>query len=996
MAEDRSVVARLRAEASQFLATMAKAAKATEQVGIAAEQSSTKATAASKKAGDAAEKASKQAAAAAKKAAAESERQRQAALRGLDAMGTSALVVGGAITAGLGIGIKAFADFDEAMSSVNAALPEAGAKMEKLRNLAIDLGKDTQFSTTEAAQGITELAKAGVDADAILSGGLKGSLDLAAAGSLDVARAAEVSATALKQFNLQGSDLPHVADLYAAAAGKAQGSVEDIAQAMKFAGVTANGLGISLDETVGTLGLFADAGIIGEQAGTSLRSLLLSLTAPSEQAAAKMAELGISVYDAQGSFIGIGGAAQELQVELGKVDEATRNAALGTIFGNESINAARELYEGGATAIAKWTGKVNDAGFAAEQAAAKTDNLKGDVERLGGALDAVFVQNGEGANSALRNLTQGLESAVESFGRLPEPAQQTALGLAAMTGAGLLAAGVLAKVVTTGADLAESMEAIRTRSPKAAKGVDMATKATKAFGIAVAAVAVADALIRLEELGIGVEGFTKELIASDDVIAAIDKRFAKAAIFDDGTDLGIKSLGDALNATFDPSVGQRAEDVIGSVRSLWTDGNLSSMGVAAQRFKDIDNELSALVSSGQADEAARQFGQIAKFAADNGVPLERLKELFPQNAEALAKLDNEQKKAGGSAEKMAGKLEEVKTTAEDAQTAVDDMAEAIRGLGAGVIDVEDAQADFRKSIADAAKTAKDNAKAVKDGEMTKAEATAENAQALRDAAVDAKEYAAKVGEVTGSQDKAKAALQTGRDEFIKTAIEMDKTGRSAKTVATEAGKLADKYGLIPSEVTTTVKANGLTSTREKVQALIAAVELLNRTDANIGIRYTYAGNKPTGGHSNQGGIPIDSADGNMLRRTGNGMVRTYADGGVHTIGSAQPQIAKAGGAGILWAEEGAGPWEAFISGHPGKRPRSRAIAADTVERLGGRVEWRRFADGGMFGGAARGSVSRSTTHNTPVYVDKIVAADYSDFLQQAEQAKRDHAIGGGL
>jgi hypothetical protein len=126
------------------------------------------------------------------------------------------------------------------------------------------------------------MAKAGVSAKDILGGGLTGALDLAAAGQLSVGDAPRSRRRRVNQFNLQGKDVSHVADLYSAAAGKAQGSVQDIAGAMKYAGVTAASMGVSIEETTGTIGLFASKGIIGEQAGTSFRSMLMSLTAPSK------------------------------------------------------------------------------------------------------------------------------------------------------------------------------------------------------------------------------------------------------------------------------------------------------------------------------------------------------------------------------------------------------------------------------------------------------------------------------------------------------------------------------------------------------------------------------------------------------------------------------------------------------------------------------------------------------------------------------------------
>jgi TP901 family phage tail tape measure protein len=962
---DRSVVARLRAEASQFLATMGRAAKSTEQVGTSAEKASKQATGAFDRM--------------AKSIRTNDEH--------INRLGNTALLAGGAITAGLGLGVKAFADFDEAMSSVNAALPEAGAQMEKLRELAIDLGKDSQFSSTQAAQGITELGKAGVSAEAILGGGLKGSLDLAAAGSLEVAAAAEIAASAMTQFGLEGSEVPRIADLLAAGAGKAQGSVSDLGQALNQAGLVANATGLTIEETTAGLAAFASAGLVGSDAGTSFKSMLQRLTPQSTEAAEQFDALGISAYDTQGNFIGLSEFAGDLQAAMKDLTPEARNAALSVMFGSDAVRAANVLYEQGAEGISKWEGAVNDAGFAARQAAALTDNLKGDIERLGGALDAVFVQNGEGANNALRTLTQNAEGAVEAFGAMPQGLQQAALGVAGFTGAGLLAVGVLSKVATSGADLIESMDVLRDKSPRAAKGIDMATKSAKALGVAMAAIVVADTLIQLDELSLGVEGFTSELTKADDVVAAIDKRFAEAAIFDDGTDLGIKSLGDALNATFDPSVANRAENVVGAVRSLWTDDNLSKMGVAATRFEDIDTQLAALVSSGHADEAARQFEQVAEYAATFGVSTDELNSVLPKNAEALAAVGNEATLAGDSASAMAGELDEIKSSAEQADDAVGGLVEAIRGFGDLALTADEAQAQLAQSVDDFTETVRANAEAVKEGEKSKEQATRDNEAALRDIAGAASEAVAANLELTGSQTDARAEMETARAEFIKSAGQLGITGDAAED-------LADRYGLIPSEVTTTVKANGLQSTRDKIQSLITAVDLLNRTDATIGVRYVVTG-RPNGGRSILGGIVAD-ADGGMHVQSSAGLVKAYAQGGVHTVGQAQPQIARAGGNGILWAEEGAGPWEAFISGHPAKRVRSRSIAADTVERLGGRVEWRRFADGGMFGSGATGPVSRQTTHNQPVIVQRMQVANYDDFRAQEQEERALHNIGGGL
>jgi TP901 family phage tail tape measure protein len=206
---------------------------------------------------------------------------------------------------------------------------------------------------------------------------------------------------------------------------------------------------VSIDQTVGSLAELASKGIIGEQAGTSLRGVLLSLTAPSKAARTEMENLGISVFDAQGKFIGVDGAAKALHDSLSGMSQAQRTAALGTIFGNEQITAAQVLYAGGAKAVQDWTGKVNDAGFASRQAADLMDNLSGDVEQLKGSLETAFIQGGSGATGGLRDLVQGATEAVNAFSALPPIVQESTVAIAGLSGAGLLVAGGLIKAVST-------------------------------------------------------------------------------------------------------------------------------------------------------------------------------------------------------------------------------------------------------------------------------------------------------------------------------------------------------------------------------------------------------------------------------------------------------------------------------------------------------------------------------------------------------------------
>lgn len=319
---ERSVVVRLKAETAAFQAKMVAAGKTAE----AAFLSSSKAA----------------------------EKNRAA----LTTVGNAAGIMGAAAAAGVGVAVMAAANFDKAMSSVQAATRSSAGEMERLRGAALKAGADTAFSASEAASGIENLAKAGVSTQDILRGGLTGALDLAAAGQIDVATAAESAATAMTQFGLSGSDVPHVADLLAAAAGKAQGEVTDFSMALNQSGLVANQTGLSIEETTAALAAFASQGLIGSDAGTSLKTMLQSLTPSSEKAASAMEQYNIEAYDAQGNFVGLEEFAGKLARGLGKLSDEQRNATLKTIFGSDAVRAATVLYEQGADGIANWTRKV--------------------------------------------------------------------------------------------------------------------------------------------------------------------------------------------------------------------------------------------------------------------------------------------------------------------------------------------------------------------------------------------------------------------------------------------------------------------------------------------------------------------------------------------------------------------------------------------------------------------------------------------------------------
>jgi TP901 family phage tail tape measure protein len=590
--------------------------------------------------------------------------------RASEQVGRGLLLVGAATGAGIGIAVKAFADFDSAISRAAAGTQATTAEVGKLRQAALQAGADTQFSATEAADGITALGKAGISIQNILGGGLKGALDLAAAGELSVADAADIAATALTQFHLSGKELPHVADLLAAAAGKAQGEVSDLGNALKYVGPVAQGLGISIEQTTGVLAEFASQGVIGEQAGTSLRGVLLSLTSPSEKAEKQLSDLGISVYDAQGKFVGLQGVAGQLQSALGDMDAASRDAALGVIFGNEQVTAARVLYAGGAQAVQQWTDKVNDAGFASRQAARLTDNLSGDLERLTGSLSSVFIASGSGANGFLRGLTQGLNGAVNAFGDLPDGAQQAALAVAAVAGAAALTGGALLVLLP------------RIAAAKVAMA-ELGVSAGTARGLLLAVGRLAGVVGVLYAVGQGIEQITPK--AEDSAASIRDLQDALQKVQSgqhtgnlQGLGEDFKDLGANLNLLADPGLMNRFSDFT-SVLFSWASGSLKGRQAREEFLDDLSNldtALTGLVTSGHADQAAELFDELNKRAVASGAGVDQLAKHLPGYTAAADSAATASAAAGGAASKLGENFGAASVRAQQLATTIKAAADA--------------------------------------------------------------------------------------------------------------------------------------------------------------------------------------------------------------------------------------------------------------------------------------------------------------------------------
>lgn len=802
---------------------------------------------------------------------------------GVDTLSNQVGVLGTALTGFAALAVTRFAQFDKQMSSVQAATRTTGAELDSLRQAAIRAGADTAFSATEAAAGIENLAKAGIETTDILNGGLDGALALAAAGNLEVADAAEIAAVAMQQFKLEGSDVGHVADLLAAGAGKAVGEVSDLSQALNQAGLIAAGTGLSIEETTATLSAFASAGLIGSDAGTSFKTMLQVLSAPSAAAEREMKRLGIAAYDVNGAFVGMEALAGQLETAFKGKTDAERNSALATIFGTDAVRAANELYNQGAQGIADWTDAVDDQGYAAEQARIANDNLIGDLERLAGSFDTVLIQSGSGANGSLRTLVQTAEALVDAIGQIPAPVLTATTLIAGGTGLALLGAAGMGKLLVATRDTAGAYRDLvpaGSRADRAVRGVGRgAVVSAGALGVLLLAaqaiestapnvsLGVEDMRARLRALAEDGQGAVRLFEDLNSTWVNFEGFSADSRVVEDA-----EQFQELLRQTADPGFIGAAQNQLGSLLGLF---GSSDIGQFQTRLADVNTELAAMASGDDLATATEAFTGLTTAYKLTDEQAGQLLASLPEFRDALigqadaaglatddatllqialGELTPVQAGAADAADQMAG-------ATEGATGAVLDNTEAIReNLGiaaeaAGIVLSErEAQRSLESAIDDATASIKENG-ATLDVTTEKGRANQSALDAVADGAWAVAEsmYAANAP----TKDIA-ARMQEARDAFIRTAMSAD-IGRTA------AGRLADELGLVPGDVETILSArDNATGTIDRVKGELQGLQ--NKTITITTIRQVLGSD--TGGASQY-----------VLRRNEGGRLPGFLAGG---------------------------------------------------------------------------------------------------------------------
>lgn len=740
----------------------------------------------------------------------------------------SALIASGMTAAGLAVAafgvaaVKMAADFDQQMSTVQANTGATSAQMDQLRAAAIEAGASTVYSATDSADAINDLGKAGMSVTDILTGGLTGALNLAASDGMAVGDAAEYMANALSMFHLKGSQASQVADTLAAGAGKAVGNVSDFGEALNNCGAQANSFGVNIQETTGVLALFAQNGTIGAEAGTQLNSMLMKLAAPSTEASNTMKELGISAYDAQGHFVGMAKFAGQLQKAEKNLTDEQRNQANATIFGSYAIKAANYLYEAGESGVNKWTKAVSESGYAADQAAAKNNNLKGDLENLSGSMESLMISVGEGAQGPLRKMVQGLDTLVDAFAGLPSGAQQTLVvmaSLAGVFGAVHKAAGNLNGSTSTmanniglaidpiqrvktalssaktafemfrasGMSAQEQLETFGTSASRA----ELKTAGFKAVGSSVMSLLGGPWGIALTVAGVALTSFIKRQQEAKEATEQLQ------SALESGSDVRSTIADSYQKMNF---AGADMTHWMGEAKVSLTDMTSAAMGNKAATDK-VNAALKEYGKQGHSQMAVAQ--KMRDSIKDEAKAYSEAKEQTKQKAAATKNAVDADGKAAKAAKDTSSANKDLGSSAKDAAEEIDGLVKSLFGLESNNLTADEAVDQLNQKIGQLSDTCKDNGVVFNEnGDLLDrfSEKGTKTKQALEDIASSAQNAAEKIlkqGENTnftgGEIGRANGVLRDAREALIRQA-EASGMGEQA------ANALADRWGLSSASI----------------------------------------------------------------------------------------------------------------------------------------------------------------------------------------------------
>ena len=360
----------------------------------------------------------------------------------IEAFGDSVTSAGKAVmpasmaVAGLGAAaVKTAADFDSSMSKVAAVSGATGDDLDALRDKAREMGSKTKFSASEAADAMNYMAMAGWKTEDMLEG-IEGIMNLAAASGEDLATTSDIVTDALTSFGLSAQDSGHFADILAAASSNANTNVSMMGETFKYCAPIAGALGFSAEDTAEAIGLMANAGIKGSQAGTALRTIMNNLTGDIKLSGEALGEVTIQTTNADGSMRDLSDILADCRGAFSQLSESEQAAAAEALVGKNAMSGFLALMNAGEGDIDKLSSAIaNCDGTAAQMAETMQDNLAGQLTILKSQLQELAISFGEMLMPAIRAIVAKIQAFVDKLNNMSEGQRKAILTIGLMVAA---------------------------------------------------------------------------------------------------------------------------------------------------------------------------------------------------------------------------------------------------------------------------------------------------------------------------------------------------------------------------------------------------------------------------------------------------------------------------------------------------------------------------------------------------------------------------------
>lgn len=354
-----------------------------------------------------------------------------------EALGSSLKTVGSTITTAvslpllaLGAGaIKTASDFEAGMSKVSALSGATGDDLKMLEDKAREMGSTTKYSATESAEALSYMALAGWDANQMAEG-LEPALKLAGAAGMELALATDIVTDTMSMFGMEASEATKMTDMLAYAQANSNTDVQQLGEALKYCGASANAMGYDLADTTALLGTFADQGLKGSSAGTTLNAMFRDMKKNAKDGAIAIGDTNVAIVDANGNYRDMTDILADVEKATEGMTQAERDMALSSIWGTEALKGVNMAFEAGVPKIREFEeGIRNSDGAASEMYDTMQNNLQGAIDNMKSAFEGLLITIGQRLIPIFQNLVEGITNIFTWFNNLNPAIQNVIIGV---------------------------------------------------------------------------------------------------------------------------------------------------------------------------------------------------------------------------------------------------------------------------------------------------------------------------------------------------------------------------------------------------------------------------------------------------------------------------------------------------------------------------------------------------------------------------------------